>query len=79
LLEKQTMADRGTRGNGAGKQAYEARRAAKAGVSLDRWMDQKGERRIVAQPQAAPARSNSLVRYARSTWRRLMDRAHRPL
>ncbi|ACI52931.1 conserved hypothetical protein [Gluconacetobacter diazotrophicus PA1 5] len=72
----------GTQGNGTAKQAYEARRAAKAGVSLDRWMDQKDERRTVAK--AAPARSNPppanpLLALARSTWRRLMDRAHRPL
>ncbi len=62
-----------------GKQAYEARRAAKAGVSLDRWMADK-QKRAQAEHEAArrariktePARKPGLLK-------RLLDRAHKPL
>ena len=63
----------------AGKLAYESRRAAKAGVSLDRWMADKekrsqaerdAERRVRAKAQ--PAAKPGLLK-------RLLDRAHKPL
>ncbi|MBB2206634.1 hypothetical protein [Gluconacetobacter takamatsuzukensis] len=64
-------------GNAAGKQAYEARRAAKAGVSLDSWLARKEEaRKVLAAPTAQP---NPVLAQARSVWRRLVERAHRPL
>ncbi|MBB2202802.1 hypothetical protein [Gluconacetobacter tumulisoli] len=70
------MADGGAQQGGAGKQAYEARRAAKAGVSLDKWLTRKDDRKTVV---AATVRPNPLVMQIKAGWRRLMDRAHRPL
>jgi len=62
----------------AGKQAYEARRAAKAGVSLERWMADKQKRAQAeleaarrAQAKSQPAKPGFL--------KRLLDRAHKPL
>ncbi|GBQ28394.1 hypothetical protein HLH34_11310 [Gluconacetobacter azotocaptans] len=69
------MADQRAQGS-MGKQAYEARRAAKAGVSLDKWLTQKDDQKIVV---AAAARPNPLLVQIKAGWRRLMDRAHRPL
>lgn len=62
-----------------GQRAYEARRAAKAGMSLDKWLDSK-ERQTAAEvrkkqkaPEAAkPAKKHGLIS-------RLLDRAHKPL
>ena len=66
-----------------GKQAYEARRAEKAGVGLEKWMADKQRRaqaerdaverarRAAAAPQASKKKPGLL--------RRLLDRAHRPL
>ncbi|GBQ27635.1 hypothetical protein ACLRDC_09460 [Gluconacetobacter sacchari] len=60
-----------------GKQAYEARRAAKAGMSLDHWLARKADaRKIASAPAAQP---NPVLTQVRSVWRRLLDRAHRPL
>ncbi|MBB2176956.1 hypothetical protein HLH21_13660 [Gluconacetobacter johannae] len=60
-----------------GKQAYEARRAAKAGVSLDKWLSRKEDDRKTVI--AAAAQPNPLLAQIKAGWRRLMDRAHRPL
>ena len=62
-----------------GKQAYEARRAQKAGMGLEKWMAEK-ERRVQAErdtlqrarKKAAPDKKPGLLR-------RLLDRAHRPI
>ncbi len=61
-----------------GQLAYEARRAAKAGMSTERWLDSK--RKAEAQAAAeqarkqptAPAKPPGLLK-------RLLDRAHKPL
>ncbi len=58
--------------------AYETKRAAKAGVSLDKWLDMKRrqqaaeakERQQAAQP--APKKKDNFIS-------RLLDRAHKPL
>ncbi|MBB2196380.1 hypothetical protein HLH44_02685 [Gluconacetobacter sp. 1c LMG 22058] len=71
------MSSRDKQGNAPGKQAYEARRAAKAGVSLDNWLARKDDTRKAAS--APPAQPNPVLAQARSVWRRLIDRAHRPL
>lgn len=59
--------------------AYESKRAAKAGMSVERWLDQKrkteaaeeAERVRAAAPSAAPKKPGFLSR--------LIDRAHKPL
>jgi len=61
-----------------GQRAYEARRAAKAGMTLDRWLEQK--RRADAEEAAAkarPARAEPPKR--KGLISRLIDRAHKPL
>jgi len=63
----------------AGQRAYEAKRAAKAGMSLEKWLDAKQRqmeaeeiaRRKLAAP-AKPAKKPGL-------FARLMERAQRPL
>ncbi len=62
-----------------GQRAYEARRAAKAGMSLERWLDSKQRqqeeaeeaRRKAAEPPK-PAKPPGLLA-------RLIERAHKPL
>lgn len=62
-----------------GQRAYEARRAAKAGMSLDRWLAQKekAQRAEAAARQSAaeppkPAKKPGF-------FARLLEKAHRPL
>ncbi len=62
----------------AGKQAYEARRAAKAGVSLDRWMADK-QKRAQAELEAARRASPKSPAPKSGLLKRLLDRAHKPL
>ncbi len=66
----------------AGKQAYEARRAEKAGMALDKWMAQK-ERRAEAEREAGRAAAEQARRKAEpgrpGLLRRLIDRGHRPI
>ena len=57
------------------QRAYEQKRAAKAGKSLDSWLDQKRKQQADVAKQAAPAappKKPGLIR-------RLLDRAHKPL
>jgi hypothetical protein len=45
------------------QRAYEARRAAKAGVSLEKWMKQKGRAAAAAAPpEARPAKRGLVAR-----------------
>lgn len=62
-----------------GKQAYEARRAAKAGVSLEKWMADK-QRRARSELDAEQREKRKLQppRPA-GLLRRLLDKAHKPL
>jgi hypothetical protein len=62
-----------------GQRAYEAKRAAKAGMSLDRWLTSKqraqeaeAREREKAAEQAKPPKKPGF-------FGRLMDRAHKPL
>ena len=58
-----------------GQRAYEQKRAAKAGKSLDGWLDQKRKQQADAAKQAAPPippKKPGLIR-------RFLDRAHKPL
>lgn len=70
LKTKRTLTD--------GQRAYEARRAARAGVSLDKWLDAKQRQQEVearakqkAAEPAKPAKKSGL-------FSRLMERAQRP-
>lgn len=60
----------------AAQRAYEAKRAAKAGLSLDRWLEQKdkaaaGEREAAAPRPAAKGKPGFLAR--------LLEKAQKPL
>jgi hypothetical protein len=62
-----------------GQRAYEARRAAKAGMSLDKWLDAKAKERAAdtrarskAEAAKPPAKKPGLIG-------RLLERAQRPL
>ena len=60
-----------------GQRSYEAKRAAKAGMSLDRWIETKqrqeeADAKARARAEPRPARPPGLLS-------RLIDRAHRPL
>jgi hypothetical protein len=63
-----------------GQRAYEAKRAAKAGMNLDRWLENKQRaqqaeeraREKAAAEAAKPAKKPGLIS-------RLIERAHKPL
>lgn len=64
-----------------GQRAYEARRAAKAGMSLEKWLAAKerdateaarAEEKARKTAEAKPAKPPGLIK-------RLLDRAHKPL
>ena len=59
----------------AGQAAYEQRRAAEAGLSLEAWLKKKS--RDAAAAAAAPAPVKPPARKGLLT--RLLDRAHKPL
>lgn len=56
------------------QRAYEQKRAAKAGMSLERWLDSKERKQAAAPPppKPAPARKPNLIS-------RMIERAQRPL
>jgi hypothetical protein len=60
-----------------GQRAYEAKRAAKAGVSLDKWLAMKARERVAEEkarekPDVKPPKKPGLIT-------RLIDWAHKPL
>ncbi|GAN77402.1 hypothetical protein [Acidisphaera rubrifaciens] len=60
-----------------GQRAYEAKRAAKAGVTLERWLEDKARKQAAEQlqePRSAPPATRK-----RGLMTRLLDRAHQPL
>ena len=61
-----------------GKQAYESRRAQKAGIGLDKWMAEK-ERRVQAERDAVQRARKQATPAKPGLLRRLLDRAHKPL
>lgn len=65
-------------GASKGKQAYEARRAEKAGMGLDKWMAEK-DRRVQAERDAVLRVQQKAVAKKPGLLRRLLDRAHRPI
>jgi hypothetical protein len=58
-----------------GQRAYEQRRAAKAGKSLDGWLEHKRKQQEAEAKQAAPPKPPKPP----GLIRRLLDRAHKPL
>jgi len=59
-----------------GQREYEAKRAAKAGMSLDKWLETKQKQ----QAAAARERAAEPARPAKpGLIKRLLDRAHQPL
>jgi hypothetical protein len=62
-----------------GQRAYEAKRAAKAGMSLDKWLASK-QRQLEAEAKAkAKAVEAAKPPKPPGFFGRLLDRAHRPL
>jgi hypothetical protein len=64
------------------QRAYEAKRAAKAGVSLERWLERKekasaGEREAAAKPRQAAASGEAKTKPG--FFARLLEKAQKPL
>jgi hypothetical protein len=65
----------------AGQRAYEAKRAAKAGMSLDKWLAEK-DRQAADAARAEAKAAQIAAKQATKTpgfFGRLMERAHKPL
>lgn len=62
-----------------GQRAYEARRAAKAGLSLDKWLAAKERDRLAEEKAKAKALEAVKPEKPPGFFRRLLDRAHKPL
>jgi hypothetical protein len=64
-----------------GQRAYEARRAAKAGMSLEKWLAEKDKRaRAEAAEAAKLAEAERPKEPEKKGWLgRLLDRAHKPI
>lgn len=62
-----------------GQRAYEARRAAKAGLSLDKWLAAKERDRLAEEKAKAKAVETAKPSRPPGFFRRLLDRAHKPL
>jgi len=65
-----------------GQRAYEARRAAKAGMTLEKWLHEKDRRARTEAAEAAKeaeASSKGAQGEKKGWFGRLLDKAHRPL
>jgi hypothetical protein len=62
-----------------GQRAYEARRAARAGLSLDKWLAAKERDRLAEERAKAKATEAAKPAKPPGFFRRLLDRAHKPL
>jgi len=63
-----------------GQRAYEARRAARAGVSLEKWLaDKQKQATIAARAEAKAAEQARKPAKKPGLISRLIDRAHKPL
>ncbi len=67
--------DQGASAMSPGKAAYEARRAAEAGMPLDVWLKRKARQTAAA----APAEQLRKTSARKSLISRLLDKAHKPL
>jgi hypothetical protein len=74
------MATAHSRSLTVGQRAYEAKRAAKAGVSLDQWLAEKDKQAAEqARAEARAARTTAKPSKPPGFFRRLLERAHKPL
>ena len=62
-----------------GQRAYEARRAARAGMSLDKWLAAKEKDRLAEEKSRAKVSEAAQPPKPPGLFRRLLDRAHQPL
>jgi hypothetical protein len=63
-----------------GQRAYEAKRAAKAGMSLDKWLAEKQRQaEVAARSEALAAKADKKASKPPGFFSRLIDRAHKPL
>jgi hypothetical protein len=63
-----------------GQRAYEAKRAAKAGVSLEKWLADKDKQAAAEAREAARAAEQARKAAKKPGFlSRLIDRAHKPL
>jgi hypothetical protein len=62
-----------------GQRAYEERRAAKAGLSLDKWLAAKERDRRAEEKAKAKVVEAAQPAKPPGFFRRLLDRAHKPL
>lgn len=61
-----------------GQRAYEAKRAAKAGMSLERWLDSK-QRHLEAEARARQKAAEPPKAKKNNFFTRLIERAQKPL
>lgn len=62
-----------------GQRIYEAKRAARAGVSLDRWLQMKQREQQDAERQRAQAAAATAPPRKPGLFARLLERAQKPL
>jgi hypothetical protein len=62
-----------------GQRAYEARRAAKAGMSLEKWLVEKDRRARIEAAEAAREAEVEKKPEKKGWFGRLLDKAHQPL
>lgn len=62
-----------------GQRAYEARRAAKAGLSMDKWLAAKERDRLAEEKAKAKALEAAKPAKPPGFFKRLLERAHKPL
>ena len=62
-----------------GQRAYEAKRAAKAGVSLEKWLSTKEKEKVEEQKAKEKAAEPPKPVKPPGFFARLIERAHRPL
>jgi len=63
-----------------GQRAYEAKRAAKAGMSLDKWLTEKQRQAdAAARAEAKAAHADKKAEKKPGFFTRLLDKAHKPL
>jgi hypothetical protein len=69
-----------TRNLTEGQRAYEAKRAAKAGMSLDKWLAEKQRQaEAAARAEARTAQADKKTAKPPGFFGRLIERAHKPL